>query len=296
MSASVATSAAARSPQADEALWRIVALALGAGLFAGSVEAQIFGPGATADSGGVAITGDVTGSTITIGLSNDELIRLVSGLTSPDPAVQAEALALLRARVPEGAAIQVEAVETLLRVLGESEVPEDQLVPRFEEIARRHVEMLDRLRALEPQDPETARLVEAARAAIAAGRFEEADALLLQAEDAELAAARQAQALVEQAQAAANARLTTAAATRAERGELARQQLDYSARRGISRKPPKSRRTRKRHGIIRSGAPWRSTTRVPSLATMPPSRSRSGCGARSCCRWRRASACRSTGP
>jgi hypothetical protein len=85
--------------------------------------------------------------------------------------VHAEALALLRARVPEGAAIQVKAVATLLRVLGERAVPEEQLAALFEEIARRHVEMLERLRALEPQDPETARLIEAARAALAEGHF-----------------------------------------------------------------------------------------------------------------------------
>ena len=274
----------------------LAALVLGVGLLAGSVEAQIFGPGATAESGGVAITGDVTGSAITIGLSNNELIRLVSGLTSPDPAAQAEALALLRARVPEGAAIQVEAVATLLRVLGESQVPQDRLVPRFEEIARRHVEMLERLRSLEAQDPETARLIEAARAAIAEGRFAEADALLVRAEDAELAGARQAQALAEEAQAAANTRLTTAAATRAERGELARRELDYlgaSAHFAEAAEIAPDPEGVWVYQVSRALALYDQGSEFGDNAALAD---QSDCGARSCCRLRRASASRSTGP
>jgi hypothetical protein len=74
--------------------------------------------------------------------------------------------------------------------------------------------MLDRLVALNPDDPTIAELLDDARTALHANDYERADVLLTQAEAAELAAARQAQTLAEQAQTAAERRLLHAAATR----------------------------------------------------------------------------------
>ena len=62
---------------------------------------------------------------------------------------------------------------------------------------------IERVAALDPQDPVTRDLVTRAQAEITAGHLEEADQLLSQAEQAEVAAAHQAQQLAQQAQAAA---------------------------------------------------------------------------------------------
>ena len=68
---------------------------------------------------------------------------------------------------------------------------------------------------------------EAARAAIDDGDYDRADGLLADAEDLDLAAARQARALEDKARQAADRRFLGAAAKRAKRGELRLTRLDY---------------------------------------------------------------------
>lgn len=120
-----------------------------------------------------------------------------------------------------------EAVVGFLKILNRSEVPLEKLPETLAVIAQRYQEMLDRLAILNPEDPTTKALIKEARIAIEAGNYDRADVLLHQAEVAELAAARQAQALAQQAQAAAEQRLLNAAATRAERGEISLTRLNY---------------------------------------------------------------------
>jgi tetratricopeptide (TPR) repeat protein len=123
--------------------------------------------------------------------------------------------------------VTTEAVVTFLRILGENEVPLEKLPETLGVIAQRHVEMLDRLEALAPEDAEINAKVEAARAAIEEGNYDRADRLLGEAEDAERAAIGMAEELAREAQAAVDRRRLNAAAARAGRGEIALTQLDY---------------------------------------------------------------------
>jgi hypothetical protein len=86
---------------------------------------------------------------------------------------------------------------------------------------------MDRLSALDPEDAITRDLVARADAALKAGHLDETDRFLSQAEQAEVAAARQAQEVVRQAQAAADQRLLRAAAAAAVRGNIAMTKLQY---------------------------------------------------------------------
>jgi hypothetical protein len=83
-----------------------------------------------------------------------------------------------------------EAMVTFPRIPGKNQVPLEKLPETLGDHAQRHVEMLDRLAALAPEDPEIQVKVEVARAA-------------------------------------ADRRRLNAAAARAERGEIALTQLDY---------------------------------------------------------------------
>jgi hypothetical protein len=131
------------------------------------------------------------------------------------------------------------AVENFLRILGEAQIPVEDLGSKLEEIARRHLDLLERWSVLEEDDDPTIRkLTDAAKAAIDAGDYERADTLLAEAEGLDLAAARQARALAEQAVAAADRRELSAAAKRAKRGELRLIQFDYIGAAGHFQAPP----------------------------------------------------------
>jgi len=123
--------------------------------------------------------------------------------------------------VTQGAAI------TMLRIIGQQDVPVEKLPRKLAEVAEQYKQAMDRLAALDPQDPITHDLLERAEAAIKAGRLDEADQLASQAEQAEIAAAREAQQLAQQAQAAADQRLLRAAADRGVRGDIAMTKLRY---------------------------------------------------------------------
>jgi hypothetical protein len=114
-----------------------------------------------------------------------------------------------------------EAAVTMLRIIGEQDVPLEKLPQKLAEVADRYKSAMERLGALDPQDPVTRDLVARADAAFKAGRLDEADQLVSQAEDAEITAAHQAQQLAQQAQAAADQRLLRAANDRAARGDIA---------------------------------------------------------------------------
>ncbi len=117
------------------------------------------------------------------------------------------------------------AVENFLRILGETRVPIEDLSSKLAEIAQRHLDMLDRWSVLEEEDdPAIRQRTDAARAAIDDGDYDRADALLAEAEEMDLAAARQARELEVQAKQAADRRFLSAAA---KRGELRLTRLDY---------------------------------------------------------------------
>ena len=122
-----------------------------------------------------------------------------------------------RLGVTEGAAV------TMLRIIGQQDASLELLPQKLAEVAERYRWARDRLAALDPQDPVTRELIERANTAIKSGHLDEADQLLSQAEQAEVAAAHQAQ----QAQATADQRLLRAAADRGVRGSIAMTRLRY---------------------------------------------------------------------
>jgi hypothetical protein len=93
-------------------------------------------------------------------------------------------------------------VATFLQILGEAEVPPEQLEARFQEIAERHVEQDARLRALDSDDPEVAALRHHAADAHTRGEYDAADALLAEADAADARAISAHQALLEAERAA----------------------------------------------------------------------------------------------
>jgi tetratricopeptide (TPR) repeat protein len=126
-----------------------------------------------------------------------------------------------RLGVTEGAAV------TMLRIIGEQDVPLELLPQKLAEVAERYRWARDRLAALDPQDAVTRELIERANATIKSGHLDEADQLLSQAEQAEVDAAHQAQQLAGQAKMTADQRLLRAAADRGVRGSIAMTRLRY---------------------------------------------------------------------
>jgi tetratricopeptide (TPR) repeat protein len=119
------------------------------------------------------------------------------------------------------------AVLTMLRTIGEQEVPFERLTNKLAEIATQYKSAVERMATLDPHDPITGDLVERAKAAMTAGQFDEADELFRQAEHAEIAAVHRALELAEQARAAADKRMLRAAADRGLRGDIAMSKLHY---------------------------------------------------------------------
>jgi tetratricopeptide (TPR) repeat protein len=179
----------------------------------GSAIAQAYGPGAAA--------------TVHIGLTAAEVRDLALEITSNESAALARVEALGREL-----ALTKEAVIGLLKIVNASEVPIDEWPQTLARIAQRHRELEERLGALTPDDPAAKAIIEEARAVIAQAdskaAYDHADRLLGMAETADLNAIREAEALEQEARAAAFSRRLEAGATRAERGELSLLRLNYS--------------------------------------------------------------------
>ena len=86
------------------------------------------------------------------------------------------------------------AVTTFFRILGENRVPVEDLDAKLREVASRHLTLLQRVETLSAEDdPQVASIKKRALAAISTGDYARAQALLEQAFDADLVAARKAQ-------------------------------------------------------------------------------------------------------
>ncbi len=112
------------------------------------------------------------------------------------------------------------AVANMLRILGEQAVPPEQLDAKLGEIAERHKELTQRLRALSNDDPGVVALRNKAAESLETGDYDRADDFLSQAE------ALDERAIAEQ-QDSLDRRKLSAAQTLAERGELERARLNY---------------------------------------------------------------------
>jgi len=126
-----------------------------------------------------------------------------------------------RLGVTQGAAL------TLLRIVGQRDVPLERLPEKLAEVASQYQQAQAQLAALNPQNPQARGLVEQAQAEITAGNFSKAHELLREARQAQIAAAQQARALRQQAQLAEDEQLIQAAASSAAEGDLAMTELHY---------------------------------------------------------------------
>jgi hypothetical protein len=123
----------------------------------------------------------ISNSPITVGLKPDEQLRMIEA-SSQQIGVSSEARAKAEARAGELAAqlgFTREAVIGFFRIIGEQDVPLEQVPTKLGEIAARHRAMLDRWSVLDANDPAIAALAAEAKTAIDQGRYDEADALLL---------------------------------------------------------------------------------------------------------------------
>ena len=100
---------------------------------------------------------------------------------------------------------------TFFRILGERKVPVEDLDAKLREIAARHLTLLKQIESVPGVDPQLDALKKSAVAAIGAGDYARAQALLEQAFDADLVAARK-------ALDTANQRYVAAAMTKADSG------------------------------------------------------------------------------
>ena len=226
---------AADQSEASTSRWLVALLGVVALAWFRPMSAQeITQPSVTATGGSVAIGGDASNATISIYNGVQDLSGLVAAFTAQVGA-QTEARARAEAEAGRlGAELNLtrEAVIGILQVAGEGEVAPGQLPLVLAQVTERYNAQLDRLASVETalatDNPAIEALVEQARAAIARFDFAAGDALLARAEEADLAAARQARTLADQADAAADARQLRAAGYRAERGEAARTQRRYA--------------------------------------------------------------------
>jgi chromosome segregation ATPase len=126
-----------------------------------------------------------------------------------------------RLGVTRGAAL------TVLRILGERDVPLEQLPQKLAEVATQFQKLQAQLAALDPRNPLARGLVEQAQAEVKAGNFAKAHELLGQAKQAQIAAAQQARELRRRAQEAEDEQLIQAAASSAAEGDLSMTELHY---------------------------------------------------------------------
>jgi hypothetical protein len=182
---------------------------------------------------GIAIGGSVIGSTInnTVNQENPAVLAAMAKTFADQMATTTEARARAEAKaaaLAQKLGFTSAAVAEFFKILGEQNVPEEKIPARLVEIATHFAQTRDELAALEPDDPHAAELTRSAKAALDAGRLTEADGLLDQAKEAELAAYRQAHELKEKAQEAEDRHALNAAKLLAGRGSIALTQLHYS--------------------------------------------------------------------
>ena len=113
------------------------------------------------------------------------------------------------------------ALSNFFKILGERHVPPYELDAKLREIATRHKDLLAKVDAIPSADQDIVALKGQAQAAIAEGRYDEADALLEQAGQTDEAAAKKGLAEAQQ-------RFLSAAATAAQRGDLAWTKFDFA--------------------------------------------------------------------
>ena len=155
--------------------------------------------------------------------------RWLTEIFSQQIAVTSEARAKAEARAAElGTQLGFTqgAVISFFRIVGEQDVPPEQIGVKLGEIAVKHRALMERWSVLDTAEPATAALAAQAKAAIDAGRYDEADAVLLRAATRRLPPPVR-RAAGARAQQAAERRWLRAAEADGKRGDLAMTRLRY---------------------------------------------------------------------
>src|SRR5215213_3453436 len=179
----------------------------------------------------IAIAGSVSNSTITntVNHENPETLALLREALA-DKNASEEKRRLADAKVSELSTklgFTSAAVVEFFKILGDQDVPDEKIPVRLIEIATHFSQTRDALKSLEPDDPKAAALAASAKQALDGGRLAEADRLLDQAKEIELAALRQAREFKQKAQRAEDRHALNAAKLVAGQGNIALTQLRY---------------------------------------------------------------------
>lgn len=126
---------------------------------------------------GVAIGGNVSGSTISVGLSPKSAESLVQAATTKWKNLTSEQRNELR-RLEREIGVTEGALRTFFSILGENDVAADMLPVRLGQIAAQHLALKTQLTVGVGEAPQLAHLKNAARSALDAGLFDQADAAL----------------------------------------------------------------------------------------------------------------------
>src|SRR3974390_1889108 len=134
-----------------------------------------------ADTGSIAIGGNVTGSTLNIGIPQqkvDELVRDAKRPLEELTAQQRDNILLLKEKLD----LNGRQVRAALAILGENDVPQDRLAAKLVEIAERFKDLQATTSVRPGDNPKIAALKAKAQKAIEAGELAEADDLLADVE------------------------------------------------------------------------------------------------------------------
>src|SRR4051794_29808283 len=180
----------------------LLCLAVGLAITAGPLGANAAGD-VTAAPGGLAAGRDITGNTINFGLTPEQVKELTEAAARGATGPLTSTIVDLSKRL----GVTEDATKTLLRIVGEQDVPLERLSETLNRVATDYKRLQEQAAALNPDNATARDLITQAKAAIDVGQFERARDLLHQAKQAQLAAAQQAQKLLEQAETAKNAQM-----------------------------------------------------------------------------------------
>ena len=168
----------------------------------------------TTDALGMMISGGVAVTAITA--AGVGVRKLIFKSEPPQPII----VPTTDAQTAKELGVTEAALRNFFKILQEQHVGPDELDAKLRDIAQQHKDLLERVAAIPDVDERTNTLRDDAQAAIADGRYADADAILHDAENQDLQA-------VAELQDQLNTRKMAAAASAYARGELAFTQLKY---------------------------------------------------------------------
>jgi tetratricopeptide (TPR) repeat protein len=174
---------------------------------------------------GVAAGGSVTGNTVTcnFGLTPEQLREVTQAAVTGATASLAGQIADISGRL----GVTENAAKTLLRIVGERDVPNERLAEALSQVAADYKRLRTQVAGLNPDNPTARALVADAQSEITAGHLAHAHGLLRQATQAQIAAAQQARKLREQAREAEESQLVGAAGSMAAEADVAMTERQY---------------------------------------------------------------------